>query len=200
MPSGGAVHIEDIQDHVELSLMRAGEHKIARSYVLYREERSRERKAAAEQAPLARAASSLSVTLPDGSSAPLDENRLRKVIDEACGDIDGAVGQAVLDETLRSLFDGVAETDVARAATMSSTGSTRRSRRSRCAHSKARVAPMLKPNSTLGRSSSPPRAASSAPTSSPALEKAGSRIRFSRPGGWTGQTSTDSGMRACQPR
>src|SRR5580704_4130218 len=37
MPSGGTIHIEDIQDQVELTLMRAAEHKVARAYVLYRE-------------------------------------------------------------------------------------------------------------------------------------------------------------------
>jgi ribonucleoside-diphosphate reductase alpha chain len=42
-PSGGTFHIEDIQDQVELALMRAGEHHIARAYVLYREERARAR-------------------------------------------------------------------------------------------------------------------------------------------------------------
>ncbi len=41
MPGGGTVHIEDIQDQVELALMRTGEHKVARDYVLYREERAR---------------------------------------------------------------------------------------------------------------------------------------------------------------
>jgi ribonucleoside-diphosphate reductase alpha chain len=43
MPSGGTIHIEDIQDQVELALMRSGEHKVARSYVIYREERARVR-------------------------------------------------------------------------------------------------------------------------------------------------------------
>src|SRR4026207_1540689 len=42
-PSGGTFHIEDIQDQVELALMRAGEHNVARDYVLYREERAKER-------------------------------------------------------------------------------------------------------------------------------------------------------------
>ncbi|MCB1746589.1 MAG: ribonucleoside-diphosphate reductase subunit alpha [Gammaproteobacteria bacterium] len=119
VPTGGAVHIEDIQDHVELALMRAGEHKVARSYVLYREERARERKAVeAARAPQARAVSALDVTRADGSTAPLDEARLRKVIEEACTGIDGTNPAAILDETVRSLFDGVAEADVAKAATM----------------------------------------------------------------------------------
>ncbi|MEQ8495686.1 MAG: ribonucleoside-diphosphate reductase subunit alpha, partial [Gammaproteobacteria bacterium] len=119
MPIGGAVHIEDIQDYVELALMRAGEHKVARSYVLYREERARERKAAEAARPAVARSSTISVSKPDGTSAPLDENRLRKVVEEACADIAAADATAIIDETLRQLFDGVAEADVARAATMS---------------------------------------------------------------------------------
>jgi len=35
MPSGGTLHIEEIQDQVELALMRAfGEQKVARSYAV----------------------------------------------------------------------------------------------------------------------------------------------------------------------
>src|SRR5690606_4138266 len=47
-PAGGTFHIEDIQDQVELALMRSGEHDVARAYVLYREKRAQERAAAAE--------------------------------------------------------------------------------------------------------------------------------------------------------
>src|SRR5680860_875824 len=43
LKAGGRVHIEDIQDQVELALMRAEEQKVARAYVLYREEHARER-------------------------------------------------------------------------------------------------------------------------------------------------------------
>ena len=49
-PSGGTFHIEDIQDQVELALMRSGEHEVARAYVLYREERTKERAQAARSA------------------------------------------------------------------------------------------------------------------------------------------------------
>ena len=42
-PNGGTFHIEDVQDHVELALMRSGEHEVARAYVLYREKRTQER-------------------------------------------------------------------------------------------------------------------------------------------------------------
>ena len=47
-PGGGTFHIEDIQDQVELALMRSGEHEVARAYVLYREQRTKAR--ALEQA------------------------------------------------------------------------------------------------------------------------------------------------------
>jgi len=42
-PGGGTFHIEDVQDHVELGLMRGGHHEVARAYVLYRERRTQER-------------------------------------------------------------------------------------------------------------------------------------------------------------
>ena len=67
MPSGGTIHIEDIQDQVELALMRAGEHRIARDYVIYREERSRDRAAKAALSPESQAAASgINVVTPDG--------------------------------------------------------------------------------------------------------------------------------------
>src|ERR1700760_4075462 len=49
--AGRPIHIEDIQDQVELALMRSGEHKVARAYVLYREERAQERRKREEQMP-----------------------------------------------------------------------------------------------------------------------------------------------------
>ena len=120
MPTGGAIHIEDIQDQVELALMRAGEHKVARSYVLYREERARarhrKREETASATPLK---SALHVTRADGARVPLDENRLRRIVTEACADIANTDPEAILAEAMRSLFDGVAEDDVSKALTMS---------------------------------------------------------------------------------
>ncbi|WP_339801336.1 ATP cone domain-containing protein, partial [uncultured Marinobacter sp.] len=66
LKAGGKVHIEDIQDHVELALMRAEEQKVARAYVLYREAHAQER---ARQAPM-EAHPSLTVKKADGQSAP----------------------------------------------------------------------------------------------------------------------------------
>ena len=88
MPSGGTIHIEDIQDQVELALMRAGEHKIARDYVIYREEQARKRaQKRALSAEAERAAGAISVLQPDGSRAPLNIERLQTVVSEACAEL-----------------------------------------------------------------------------------------------------------------
>ena len=55
-PEGGAIHIEEIQDQVELALMRGGEHEVARAYVLYREKRAQERAHEKQKAGAARGA------------------------------------------------------------------------------------------------------------------------------------------------
>ena len=122
MPDGGTVHIEDIQDQVELALMRAGEQKIARAYVIYREERSRERKAVAAATPATPQelhSTPVSVTLGDGSKAPLDVIRLRSVVVEACEGIAEVDSHTILEDTLKNLFDGVDEDDVNHALVMS---------------------------------------------------------------------------------
>jgi ribonucleoside-diphosphate reductase alpha chain len=116
LPGGGTTHIEDIQDQVELALMRAGEHRVARAYVLYREERARERAARAETSPAAHA---LSVTLRDGSRRPLEPAVLEALVGEACQGLAEVEPGAIVADTLRNLFDGVGEQDLATALVMS---------------------------------------------------------------------------------
>ncbi len=117
MPSGGIVHIEDIQDQVELCLMRNGEHRVARDYVLYREERRRMRserlEALSEEHPEIR------IAKDDGSKEPLDVGRLKTVIAEACDELSDVDGETVLQETLKNLYDGVTQHDVNTALIMS---------------------------------------------------------------------------------
>ena len=111
MPSGGTLHIEDIQDQVELALMRSGEHRVARAYVLYREQRRQERLAKVESL----APGEIRVQLADGSLKRLDKKRLQTVAKEACQDLAGTDPQVIVNETTRNLFDGVPLKDVSRA-------------------------------------------------------------------------------------
>jgi len=113
MPSGGTIHIEDVQDQVELSLMRAGEHKIARDYVIYREEQARKRAAKAALSPATQAAAgSISVVQADGSRAPLDLDRLHTIVNEACTDLTDVSETDILDEALKNLYDGLSTNEL----------------------------------------------------------------------------------------
>jgi ribonucleoside-diphosphate reductase alpha chain len=116
---GGTLHIEDIQDQVELALMRAGEHKVARDYVLYRNERAKERAAeAAKQTPAQRAKAALSVKLDDGTIVPLDEARMRRLAAEACTGLTGVDGEEVVTAAVRDLYDGIPEAELSQALTL----------------------------------------------------------------------------------
>ena len=112
-PAGGTFHIEDIQDQVELSLMRDGAHDVARAYVLYRDRRSQER---ARQAPAPVPPGAIHITL-DGRSVPLDQERLRATIQAACEGLTDYVSvDAVLEATIKNLYDGVPLEEVHKSA------------------------------------------------------------------------------------
>ena len=118
LPGGGTVHIEDIQDQVELALMRGGAHKVARAYVLYREERARARAAEKAAAEALKQQPGLHMTLPSGEQVPLDETRLERIVGEACEGMPSTEPLTVLQEAKRNLFDGVAEKDVYKTVVM----------------------------------------------------------------------------------
>jgi ribonucleoside-diphosphate reductase alpha chain len=113
-PGGGTFHIEDVQDQVELGLMRGGHHEIARAYVLYRERRSQERaKQSVEQAPKA---PQLHV-LDGGQRIPLDLDHLKGLIVSACQDLGADVKpDPIMAETMRNLYDGVPMDEVYKAS------------------------------------------------------------------------------------
>ena len=118
-PAGGTFHIEDIQDQVELALMRSGEHDVARAYVLYREERARERarlkeaqQAAAPQQP------ALNV-VEDGTSRPLDLARLSALVADSCEGLGEAVQpRVILEAILKDLYEGVPMEEVRKASVL----------------------------------------------------------------------------------
>lgn len=111
MPSGGTIHIEDIQDQVELALMRSGEHKVARDYVLYREQRRQQRQERVALEPT-KAHPTIRVSLADGSTAPLDLGRMEVIVSEACAGLKDVNSQTIIDEALKNLYDGVPLNDV----------------------------------------------------------------------------------------
>ena len=117
-PGGGTFHIEDVQDQVELGLMRGSHHEVARAYVLYRERRAQER----QKAPAAEAASAEPAlhVLDNGQRVPLDQNRLRHRIETACQGLSQDVSaEPIVQETLRNVYDGIPAEEVHKAAIMS---------------------------------------------------------------------------------
>ena len=110
-PEGGVIHIEDIQDQVELAIMRAGYQDVARSYVLYREERSQARSQnkteKAEDLPITKG-----VLNEDGSTQALDLVRLKLIIEEACFGVEDVSAQTVFDLIDKNIYDGIKKEDL----------------------------------------------------------------------------------------
>src|SRR5581483_10369978 len=118
-PAGGTFHIEDVQDQVELALMRSGQHEVARAYVLYRQKRAeaRAQEAAQKKAPPQQNAIHV---VEDGQRRPLDLGALQDLIGAACEGLDAAVeGKTILAETLKNLYDGVPAEEVRKSVVLS---------------------------------------------------------------------------------
>ena len=118
MPSGGTLHIEEIQDQVELQLMRSEEYVVARKYILYREERASERAKDKSQQTTVEAPA-ISVTKKDGTKVPLDINRLASVVNHACEGLEDVSADSILTESIKNLYDGVSISDMKSALVMS---------------------------------------------------------------------------------
>ena len=117
-PQGGTFHIEDIQDQVELALMRSGEHDVARAYVLYREERARLRaqQKAAQTEPRPQPIS----VIEGGVSRPLDLAKLQTLVQESCEGLGRAAEpEVILRAVVKDLYDGVPMDEVRRCAVLS---------------------------------------------------------------------------------
>ena len=112
MPSGGTLHIEEIQDQVELELMRSEERKVARSYVLYREERTRVRKEETAEEQPQQTEPGIKVILDDSTEATLDIRRINTIVEEACEGLEDVSAEEIIDEAKKNLYDGVTMEDV----------------------------------------------------------------------------------------
>ncbi|WP_066701965.1 ribonucleoside-diphosphate reductase subunit alpha [Curvibacter delicatus] len=113
-PGGGTFHIEDVQDQVELGLMRSGHHEIARAYVLYRERRTQER----ARQTTAETPKTPELHVVDGTQRiALDLDRLKSLIVSACAGLGADIKpEPILAETMRNLYDGVPIDEVYKAA------------------------------------------------------------------------------------
>jgi ribonucleoside-diphosphate reductase alpha chain len=113
-PGGGTFHIEDVQDQVELGLMRSSNHEVARAYVLYRERRNQDRAqlqvAAAPQEPTLH-------VLDGGHRVALNLDDLKGIMINACQGLGKDVSaEPIVAETLRNLYDGVPMEEVYKAS------------------------------------------------------------------------------------
>ena len=118
MPSGGTLHIEEIQDQVELQLMRTEELKVARSYILYRAERTQERKKEAPEIDIANRPE-INIKKNDGTLVPLDIDKVAMLINDACEGLEAVSMNEVLEEALKNLYDGVSLADMRTSLVMS---------------------------------------------------------------------------------
>jgi ribonucleoside-diphosphate reductase alpha chain len=109
MPSGGTLHIEEIQDQVELELMRSGEQKVARAYVLYREERRKERKEGVAESGEQQ---NVNVLLDSGEDGTVDMARLEVMVGEACEGLEDVAKEEIMEQASKNLYDGVSLEDV----------------------------------------------------------------------------------------
>ncbi len=118
-PDSGTFHIEDIQDQVELALMRSGEHDVARAYVLYREDRARERAKLKERAA-AETPAEVMYVIDNGQRVPLDMARLSALIESSCSGLGNTVDPAlILKATVKDLYDGVSLDEVRKSTILS---------------------------------------------------------------------------------
>ena len=118
MPSGGTLHIEEIQDQVELQLMRSEEYIVARKYILYRDERASQR-TKGKPAQTNIKAPAISVTKKDGSKVPLDINKLAALVNHACEGLEDVSADSILEESVKNLYDGVSISDMKSSLVMS---------------------------------------------------------------------------------
>jgi len=114
-PNGGTFHIEDIQDQVELALMRSGEHEVARAYVLYRERRAEER---AKQHQVQAEEHTL-YCVENGERKPIDLNKLTALVESACEGLAETNPKIILQATLRDIYDGVPSEEIRKSLIMS---------------------------------------------------------------------------------
>ena len=116
---GEALSIELIQDAVETHLMAGGHHTVAKSYIVYREERRKARALRGDRTVNGELQAQLFVTNVSGDREPLLPQKIRQRVQSACRGLEGRCNsEEILDETLRNLYDGVHTVEITKAMVM----------------------------------------------------------------------------------
>lgn len=116
---GRPINIEHIQDRVELVLMRSGEHQVARSYVLYREERAKEREGKDSRKKQLRVKEeTILITQPDGSQTEVAKKLFADLIARACKNIKDVDSKLLTAECMKGFYKGMTIKDVNEALIM----------------------------------------------------------------------------------
>ena len=125
------VTVEQIQDVVEIGLMRREHFHVARRYILYRTEHARIRAVRGENAELdsldARRDSEnrlpeyrIQVEIEPGLRVPFDVERLRRFVNQcSAADLPEINTEDIVDEVVRGSFDGMTPNDVTRSLVLS---------------------------------------------------------------------------------
>jgi ribonucleoside-diphosphate reductase alpha chain len=87
--------------------MRTGEQKVARAYVIYREQRAL---LVSKQVQII---IQLQITDANGQLQPLDLGALTAQLKQQAEGLEGIDVQAIVDETVKNLYNGVKESDIA---------------------------------------------------------------------------------------
>ncbi len=117
--SADGIGVEQVQDLVEMHLMRGGHYRTARRYIVYRSEHERIRSLqqieALEEASEKAAAPRLQVLREDGLRTSFDINRIRRRLQYACENLPDCDVEDLTKEVSKSVFDGISVLEIDRA-------------------------------------------------------------------------------------
>ncbi|MCA9064015.1 MAG: ribonucleoside-diphosphate reductase subunit alpha, partial [Planctomycetaceae bacterium] len=114
----GGAGVELVQDIVELQLMKRGHYRVARRYIVYRAEHAKIRSLQATETIEDESRPEmprLHVKLEDGVRVPFDSSRIRRRLDAACKGLSECDSDALLQEVMKSVFDGISVQEIYRA-------------------------------------------------------------------------------------
>ncbi len=116
--STDGVGVETVQDTVEMLLMKRGHYRVARRYIVYRAEHQKIRALQpvdGVEGEVADAAPRIHVKLEDGVPVPFDASRIRSRFEVACKGLDDCDSEILLQEVMKSIFDGISVAEIYRA-------------------------------------------------------------------------------------